>query len=62
MNESELRELLKLQRGIVHYIERCLKTEKEKNEERIKKQLESTGIEIDDSPTPVEATTEEWDF
>lgn len=46
MNEQELRDLLKLQRSIVHFIERCLRTEQEKNEDRVKKQLEATGIEI----------------
>jgi len=46
MNEQELRELLKLIRGIEHFIERCLRTEKEKNEERLKKQLENSGINI----------------
>jgi len=44
MNEQELRELLKLQRGIVHFIERCLRSEEEKNIERTQRQLEAQGI------------------
>ena len=39
MNEQEVRELLKLVRGIEHFLERCLKTMTEK-------QLKSQGIEI----------------
>ena len=46
MNEQELRELLKLVRGVAHYIERCLKTEQEKNDERMKKQVEAQGIRV----------------
>jgi len=44
MTETELRELLKLVRGVEHYLEKCLRTESEKNEERIKKQLDAAGI------------------
>lgn len=47
MTEMELRELLKLIRGVEHYIEKCLRSEQEKNEERAKKHLEAQGIEID---------------
>lgn len=46
MNEQELRELLKLIRGVEHFIERCLRSEQEKNEERTKKVLEAQGIDI----------------
>lgn len=46
MNEHELRELLKLIRGVEHFIERCLRSEQEKNEERTKKVLEAQGIDI----------------
>jgi hypothetical protein len=48
MNETELREMIKLLKGVVHYMERCLKSEKEKNEERLKKQLENSGVSITD--------------
>jgi hypothetical protein len=48
VNETELRELLKLIRGVEHYIERCLRTEQEKNEERLAKQLAASGIEVTD--------------
>jgi N-glycosylase/DNA lyase len=49
MNEQELRDILKIVRQLEHYIERCLRTEKEKNEERIKKQLEGTRVLVYDS-------------
>jgi hypothetical protein len=72
MNEQETRELLQLMRGVAGYVERCLKTEKEKNEERLKKQLEAVGVEITkedllkDGVCPLcghyESSTEEWDF
>lgn len=39
MNEQDIRELLKLIRGIEHFLERCLKTITEK-------QLEEKGVEI----------------
>jgi len=46
MNEQELRELLTLIRGIEHYLERCLKTEQEKNEDRLTKHLQAQGVEV----------------
>lgn len=49
MNEQELRELLKLIRGVEHFIERCLRTEQEKNEERTRKHLEAQGITVTQS-------------
>ena len=44
MNEQEIRELLKLVRGIEHYLERALKTITEK-------QLKEQGVEITSDPT-----------
>lgn len=41
MNEQDIRELLKLIRGIEHFLERCLKTITEK-------QLKQQGIEVTD--------------
>jgi len=59
MNEQELRDILKIVRQLEHYIERCLRTEKEKNEERIKKQLEGTRVLVYDSEEEyVDSTTE----
>ncbi len=55
MNETEIRELLKLIRGIEHYLERALRTEQEKNEGRLKEQLTAQGIEIDETDK-----TEDW--
>ena len=46
MNEQELRELLKLIRSVEHFIEKCLRTEQEKNEDRVKQQLENSGITV----------------
>lgn len=46
MTETELRELLKLVRSVEHYIEKCLRTEQEKNEERIQNQLEAAGVKV----------------
>lgn len=43
MNEHDVRELLKLVRGIEHFLERCLKTITEK-------QLKQQGIEITEAP------------
>lgn len=48
MNEHELRELLKLVRGIEHYIEKCLKTEQEKNEDRLKVHLANAKAQIEE--------------
>ena len=62
MTETELRELLKLVRGVEHYIERCLKTEKEKNEDRIKQQLENAGIEIDYDETVSTSPLEDFEL
>jgi hypothetical protein len=47
MTEQELRELLKLIRGVEHFIERCLKSEQEKNELRMQEQLKASGIQIE---------------
>jgi len=65
MTEQELRELLKLIRGVEHFIEKCLRTEQEKNEERLKKQLEAQGIEIDNTDyldSSTETVSEGWEF
>jgi hypothetical protein len=46
MTETELRELLKLVRAVEHYIEKCLRTEREKNEDRIRNQLDAAGVRV----------------
>lgn len=49
--EVELAEILKIVRQLERVIENSLKTEREKNEEKLKKQLEAQGIElVDDFP------------
>jgi hypothetical protein len=53
MNEQELRELLKLIRSVEHFIERCLRTEQEKNEERLKQQLSEQGIIFQEEPDSI---------
>jgi hypothetical protein len=60
MNEFEVRELLHLLKGVVTYIERCLRTEQEKNEERLKKQLENSGVTVTDGT--VESPMEEFEL
>lgn len=68
MTETELRDLLKLVRGIEHYIERCLRTEQEKNEDRVKKQLENSGVKfVDDEDSwgisdPVPVNLDEFEL
>lgn len=59
MNESELRELLKLIRGVEHYIEKCLRTEQEKNEDRVKKQLKNAGVSVTESGRTIYKPTKE---
>jgi hypothetical protein len=60
VTETELRELLKLIRGVEHYIERCLRTEQEKNEDRVKQQLENSGVTVTDGT--VESPMEEFEL
>lgn len=56
MNEHELRELLKLIRGVEHYIEKCLKTEQEKNEDRLKEHLANTGVAVNEGVIEIPGT------
>lgn len=46
ISEIELRDILKIIRQLERVIEQALRSEEEKNEERLRKQLESQGIAI----------------
>lgn len=48
VSQEELREILKIIRQLEKVIEKALRTEEEKNEERIRKQLEASGISVTD--------------
>lgn len=47
ISENELRDILKIQRQLVRVLENALKSEQEKNEERLKRQLEASGIDVE---------------
>lgn len=46
ISENELRDILKIQRQLVRVIEQALRTEQEKNEDRLRQQLKNSGIDI----------------
>lgn len=48
VSENELRDILKIVRQLERVLEQALRTETEKNEERLKRQLESSGISVEE--------------
>ncbi len=59
MNEQELREFIKLLKSAVHFAERCLKTEEQKNLEKTQAHLEAQGVKVTED---FESYDEGWEF
>lgn len=51
ITETEIRDILKIVRQLERVLEQALRSEVEKNEDRVRKQLEASGISIDSDST-----------
>lgn len=55
ISETELRDILKIVRQLERVLENALRSEEEKNQDRIKEQLRQAGVEISDYEDPTDA-------